>query len=250
MQTGKNIILFLLLSFFLNACSSYVSTPIIFLEPTLAKTTWLHGQEFASKTIENIEVSIAFYRTITNMYIFDVEIKNISDSSVLIEPEFAYYYSLQDKKKDTSEKIFAKNPEHQIELVDKSIAKEKCNYSNEVTADAVFSILDFALTVATITDGKSEDEIDERLEESETMADNRIARDENHEIKIENLTKKRDDWEISALRKTTLVSNSFVQGRLYFQTNNNMEEIKVTIPINNLFFNFVYKINKRYLYRI
>ncbi len=243
----SKISILVIVQLYIQSCS-YTPSPIITLEPTSNTTTWLHGQEFVNNTVGNLDVSIAFYRAIDNLYIFDVEIKNLSDSSIVVSPEQAYYYTFSDGSKAKSEKKFAMNPEKELLRIDNSIAKENQSYSNEVTTDAVFSVLDFALTIATINKEKTDEEINNKNEMYEDMENSRIARDENHEVKVTNLTQKRDEWEISTLRKTTLEKESFIQGRIYFPITNNAKQIKITIPIGEFFFDFFYEVKSLYLY--
>lgn len=245
MRLTQKITAILVLQVLLVSCS-YRSNrkPIIILEPISKPTKWLFGQEFSNKLIDDVEVSIAFYRTVNDIYIFDTEIKNFSNDTILVQPEKISYYPLQEKDTVTSKKILVKNPEEELVLIDDSIARENHNYGTQVTVDAVFTILNFALTIAATT----EEELNNSEEMEIDLEESRISRDEKHDKSLINLNRKRDEWEIGSLRKTSLEPSTFMQGRIYFPINNKSKIIKITIPIGNRFFDFLYKIKVRYLY--
>ncbi len=245
MKLTQKIIAILILQVLLFSCS-YRSNPkpIITLEPISKPTKWLFGQEFTNKLIDDVEISIAFYRAIDDIYIFDTEIKNFSNDTILVQPEKISYYPLQEADTVTSGKTFVKNPEDELVLLDDSIAQENHNYGTQVTVDAVFTILNFALTIA----ASNEEELYDSEEMEIDLEESRISRDDKHDKNLTDLNKKRDEWEIGSLRKTSLEPSTFMQGRIYFPANNKSKIIKITIPIGNRFFEFLYKIKVRYLY--
>jgi hypothetical protein len=232
---SKFLLLFVI-HILMNACS-YKPEPVIILEPVASETSWLFGQEFAKQNIDDIEISTAFYRTIEDVYIFDIEITNQSGKSILISPESFYYINKTDL---SSSIVFAKNPENELTQIDNSISNENNSYNNEVFSDAVFSLLNFAVTIATIGD-ETDDEILNDVDEFENMQENMDMRDDNHVATLNKLNQKRDEWEISILRKTSLESNSFMQGRVYFPVSEKSSLLKITFPIEGKSFDFQFK---------
>lgn len=239
MQFVKSkFLLLLVIHILMNACS-YKPEPVIILEPVASETSWLFGQEFVKQNIDDIKISIAFYRTIEDVYIFDVEFTNQSGESILISPK-DFYYKNKNEVDLSSSTVFAKNPENELTQIDNSISNENNNYNNEVVSDAVFSILNFAVSIATSGD-KTDEEILNEVDNFENMQENMNARDDDHEAAINILNKKRDEWEISTLRKTTLASNSFMQGRVYFPVSKNTSLLKITFPVEGKSFDFQFK---------
>jgi len=147
----EQLVIFLFLMFLV---SCYVSpSPIYKLNPVSENTFWLFGQEYTKASNENIEIAFAFERMIDGNLIFDIEITNISDQTILISPEKFYYYpihSIDESTSDQNNKIFAIDTEIKLHEVDSKISQETARYKSSTDTDNAISLFDLMSDISTI----------------------------------------------------------------------------------------------------
>ncbi len=241
----EQLVILLFLMFFL---SCYVSpSPIYKLNPVSENKFWLFGQEYTKATNENIEIAFAFERMIDGNLIFDIEITNISDQTILISPENFYFYpmhSIDDSTSNQNNKIFAIDPEMKLHEIDSKMSKETARYKSSDDTYNAISLLDLISDVSTIGKKKTEEEVEKENKEDSDREDNKNVRDENYKNKIYDLNTLRDEWELSTIRKTTLFPNTFIQGRIYFPFRTNTKYIKIYAPLKDDLLTFVFLVEK------
>jgi hypothetical protein len=242
----KQLVILPFLMFFV---SCYVSpSPIYKLNPISDNTFWLFGQEYTKSTHKDVEIAFAFERMIDGNLIFDIEITNISDQTILISPENFYYYpmqSIEDSISNQNNKIFAIDPEMKLHEIDSKISTETARYKSSSDTDDAISLLDLMSDISTIGKKKTEEEVEKENKEDSDREDNKNVRDENYRNRMYDLNILRDEWELSTIRKTTLMPNTFIQGRVYFPFRTNTKYIKIYFPLEDDLSTFVFLVEKQ-----
>ncbi len=182
-----------------------------------------------------MEMTLMYERTVGELLIFDIAIKNLSDSIIEVNPTEFYCYSLRNLT-DTSAYggvIFATDPEYQITSFGKTIDNKMANYDEEVGTNGLVTFIDFVGDVINIgkkTREEKESEEKERCEREREYEE----RKQDYYIELERLIKKRSYWENKSLRKTTIFSEKTISGKIHFSKENFMKDIpylKVKLPI-------------------
>ncbi len=229
--------------------SCYVSpSPIYRLTPLADNTFWLFGQEYTKAANENIELAVAFERMIDEYILFGVEINNISDRTILISPENFYFFAMDSIDAPDSiqkMKIFAVDPETKLQEIDREISLRTARYKSESGTDAALSLLDLVADISTIGKEKSQEEIEQEDQEDADREESKYVRDKNYKNDIYNLNAIRDEWELSTIRKTSLLPNTFMQGRVYFPFRSGNKYIKICIPVNDDLLTFTFLVERQ-----
>jgi hypothetical protein len=198
------------------------------LSPEVEWTSWLLGREYAGLPVDSFEVVIAFDRTIGKSIVFDIEITNNSSKSILVSPEEFYYIpmrSLDDR--DSSLQIFAFNPENELLEIDKKVSRENASYASATATDAIFAVLELAEDIAAPNQG----DLDEEIQEGVAREINRNEQEQTHHARVTNLSDLRAEWEMQALRKTTVDPDYQIRGRLHFPVTKNARFLRLSIPV-------------------
>jgi hypothetical protein len=229
---------------FLTSC--YTSPkPVYQLKPMAEESRWYLGQEFVKSDAENIEIAVAFERTVGSYWIFDVEIANLSDQAVLVAPEKFYIKPMQGRS-DTiisaGKYIYAINPEQKLLEIDKHIAREEAHYASAMGTDATISILDLFSDIATIGKEKTPEEIEQEEHEDAEREASRTDTEIRHENSMNQLVDMRGNWENLTLRKTTLFPGYFIDGKVYFPAKRNVNYLELSFPVENTLSTFVFQV--------
>jgi len=187
------------------------------LEPASDDTVWLQGQAYTHRSDGNIAVVASYDGSFRDGLIFDVEITNLTDMEMMIEPQYSYYYPVSSLDQEISERpYFAIDPETEILETDISISRQEAAHKSAMRTDSTLLLLDLFVDIATIGTEKSDEErIEEDLEDIER--EERIQREtQRHEYRHQSLNELRAMWTFDALRKTTLGPSQTIQGQLHF----------------------------------
>lgn len=207
---------------------------------------WLHGKEYSRLTGKNTEVIITFDAVANNRVAFDVEILNNGFESIIVSPELFVSYYLDENKQQLTKNAQQNtiNPENEILQIEKAISRENARYSEENGTKSLFSLFDLAVDVASIGTPKTECE---RREEEQLELEKHIQdqEDDNYHAKVKtNLSYKRDRWEYDALRKTTLLPDYSVSGKIVFPFIQNSHYLKIVFNEEGENMDIVFKVNK------
>lgn len=231
---GLTVLLSVIL--FLSCCS--YQRPLFRLTPETDQTTWLFGKEYSKQSQNGLITAIAFEKYTYNHIVFDVSISNISSEDVLIAPENFYYLTSDSSLSKPRIKIFAIDPELQLIEAEKQSSKEEARYSKTTDLYLFSSFLGLLSDVSSAGKSKTEEEREaERLDDEEERQD----REESeiwHKEKMHDLNELRSEWEVGALRKTTLKERFTIHGKVYFHRNDQTEWIQVNFPLGESCFQF------------
>ena len=219
MKTQKIIFLSLIIlsSQFLANC--YVPpAPIFKLKPQTNNLEWYKGKEIATLTNDSVSVVISFDRSLNDDYLFDVDITNYSEKTLLVDPEKFNYKTISGIKKQNE--LFtataAKDPEKIILNLQKSYSQHKSKMETQAMMYSLGYFLQFAgQTKALVT---NDVELSKHIDH------------QSHKMK-ESLNNSSYIWEILALRKTSLYPNENISGKVFFPVNESAQTLEFSFPI-------------------
>lgn len=236
--------------------------PTFILDPAEDNSVWLNGRQIMTKSIDGIDVAVSFSETEDVYLVLDLEIKNRSAETVLVEPEKFYYRSFaaikyhyrgqklpRDTVKETRYPTYALNPETQLLQLDRQIAHEKADRETSEGLDLFIDIVDLAADIATIDEPKTDEEIREEDEADFERDMTRKAEAAEYRETIRDLGDYRKYWSTITLRKTTLAPNQSVKGKVYFVAKpfppvKRMKMMRMCFPIGNRSFDFLFNRTK------
>ena len=219
-----------LIAFLLVISCAVMPKAVYRLEPVSDDTIWLQGQAYTHRSDENIAVVTSYNGTFRDGLIFDVEITNLTDSDILVEPQYSYYYPVSSPNQEISERpFFAMDPESELLKTDMDISRQEAAHASAMRTESTLVLLDLFTDMATIgTEKTDEERIAEELDDIERDA--RIQTEtRHHEIRHRTLNELRSMWTFDALRKTTLGPSQTVQGQLHFPSMHAGEYIQLHV---------------------
>jgi hypothetical protein len=208
--------------------------PVYRLSPLAEETLWLKGKEYAKIKADSLLIALAFDKYLDDNFILDICVVNQSNKNVLVSPETFYYhavYNLNNSKPIKSVKIQAIDPELKILEIDKSSSRETAHYISEMGKNGFLTFLDFISDITTITISQTEEEDkEEELEDKEREIAS-LEDELQHANSVRTLKTLRDEWELQALRKTTLKPDYLIRGKVYFPINNEAKQYELYFPV-------------------
>lgn len=228
------ILLIVFLSSFLLTNCYVPPNSILKLKPETQNNDWYKGKEIATLDNDSVTIRISYDRSLNNEYLFDIDITNTSERSLLIEPErFSYKMSKGSIKLGESlTKVSARDPEKVILDLQKAYSLHQSNMETQAIIYSLGYFLQFAGQTKALVTGDAElsnriDRQGHRLKEDQLMDD--IANNRINES-LENSTYV---WEILALRKTTLFKNESISGKVFFPATELAKTLEFSFPISN-----------------
>ena len=242
MNTFKSVIIISLLSLFIVACSP---APVFRLAPDEKNTTFYYGAEYVQSDVDDILVSLAYYRHAGNMISFDVEIVNYSEESVRISPEKFYItaFNATPTHPDATalKQVNAIDPEEMLLAIDKKRSRENASEQTNMVLHATGEVLSLAGELASIGGDRSSEDREEarrdRIERRAIRADQRYQ----HDVEMHSLAVQRDSWEYDTLRKTDLLPDYHIRGLVYVPANPDARYFELIIPVDRTEHRFVFR---------
>lgn len=240
----KTIIL-ILIPLTLSGC--FAPSSVFTLTPTETEVHWVNGIGMVNKNAQGISIMAGYVENHGNLFTFDVIIKNESDKSILIDPmKFEcsnLYYKSDDITKLTSKgpTSFAIDPESQIQQVNLEISRENADYETFTTWNTIGSVLNLFISVASIGREKSEEEAQADESRTEDIRVYAIERKNDHMLRIGSLNDKKGFWQTQVLRKTTLISDQSIEGKVFFKPLYEAEYIQLRFPIDSTCFEILFE---------
>lgn len=242
------LILFLFAALLFTNCSPS-RTAIINLKPQTSNNEWYKGKEISTIDNDSIVIRISFDRSDNNYYVFDTEIINNSEKTILVEPDKFSYKIISGKIKGGDAIILsAKDPEKVILELQKNYAIHKNNVEMEAMASSFGYFLQFVgQTKALVT---NDPELSKRIDhQSQRMKEDELINDIQNNIVGSALENSSYIWEILALRKTTLYPYQNISGKIFFPISGLAETLKFCFPLDEYELNILYKQESTPLYK-
>jgi hypothetical protein len=182
--------------------------------------------------------------------IFNCEIKNNSDSTILVSPEtfrMDIYQTIQlvpTKQKIEKSSLFAFNPEQEILAIDKALARERASYANTLILQTTSDVLQIASEISTAP--KTEEALEKRNNYWENSHIQSANTESSHLARSYYLNQRKIDWKLDPIRKTTLRPGESIRGLVLFPTNhkqrnsNLQTKIQLTFPLGRIELHYNY----------
>lgn len=216
-------------SIFTYSCASPI--PIAKLEAIDPESSyWQQGMEIVTLTNDSLDVEMGYLRREGAHYLFDLTITNRRSMPVLIDPTNFFYQPIFEQNR-TEAIVRAENPENHILFEEKRLAQLEADSRNNAISSLVVGTVELAAAVATSTEDENDDQ---------TYARNYTEEEIRIDYETQNAINQRSYWETSALRKTTLFPNHYVQGLVFMKWNRTADQIWVLIPVDDQEFEFRY----------
>lgn len=219
-------------SLLFNACVS--PAPVYRLTSFDADPTWIHGREYVVKRVSSHEVGLRYSYMRGRLLVFDVDIVNMSNSDLLVDPATFYSVPLKDKTAAHNAdggRVFAINPEPMIEQIEKSISRENASAANAALADLTLATGKIVTDIAGIGDPKSKQEPEKKARREREEESERFNREMRYDAAMRRLTDERTEWERYALRKHTLHPDETLRGSIYFPVQEEARFLTVVLSV-------------------
>jgi len=238
-MANRTFISFVALICILLSCTSRT----LVIQPIAENTFWEQGREYIHHRDDQLEMMLCYEKQSLDRIVFYLEITNTDSSILHIDPRSFYYFFGGDTADETEKKkprrIYAKDPEKEIERIEKKIEQENSSYATSSTLDAISGLLSAVGSIVSLFSSNDEkDAADE--EEAEEDYDPEQARIE-HETIIEALENEKYYWQNDVLRKTTLLQNKYVGGFIEFTFIEDISAFSIQIPVDSSLISFNFK---------
>ncbi|MCK4532706.1 hypothetical protein KAU39_02880 [bacterium] len=244
----KKVLSILFIGLFISSCSTLPKpNPINSLFPVDQQNLkYENGHPVILMKQENANVSLGFIKKTNEGFVFEMTVTNNSAKPILFDPVMSYYSI--NVSSITVQKEYAIDPESKINEIDNKLEKEKpACYTAEQT-DAFSDTLDVALDIVDIFKTNTEEEIrikEEKEKAEEKEQEEKLKKEVNEMKKYESLKNElligRTFWAEESLRKNTVESDKFIKGYISFPYNQNANQMKMIINIEDKVFEFDFK---------
>ncbi len=211
------------------------------LEPQGSRTYWNWGRQYAIETSGEIEVRIAFENNTRSQLVFNIEIENFGNDTLLVAPELFYveYFKLANDTAAYATES-AVDPESMIVQLEKDQSQQNADEINNATSQLLEVSLEAASDIATLGQEQTQEEYE--LEQADRDRSRAYRAQENFDLKMNqmSLDERRIFYDETLLRKTSLPPNTRMTGQSYFWFDKNVALYRIYIPLgqHTLWFDF------------
>jgi len=238
----QSILLFVLFPLLIVSCSP---APVFRLSPDADKSTFYYGTEYVQSDVDDVLVSLAYYRHIDNKIVFDVEIVNYSEEPIRVSPEKFYITAFNGPPAHSDAVALrqknAIDPEMMLLELDKKQSKEKASEQTNRVLYATGEVLSLAGELASVGSDASSHERErarrDRIERRALRADQRY----HHESTMYSLSAQRESWEYDTVRITDLFPDQHLRGLVYFTGNPDARYFELVLPVGKTDHRFVFR---------
>ncbi len=243
MKIYKTIFLNIVLLSSLLLTNCFVPPASIFkLKPQTNNLEWHKGKEIATLTNDSVSIIISFDRSLNDDYLFDLDIINYLEKTLLVEPQKFSYKMISGtiKQNEILTTTSARDPEKVILDLQKAYAIHQSQVQTQTMFYSLGYFLQFAAqTKALVT---NDVELSNRIDQqSQRTKENELIDAVKNQMIGEFLANSYYIWEILALRKTTLRKNESISGKVFFPVKEKAKKLEFTFPIGEnelkIFFN-------------
>ncbi|TGE28052.1 hypothetical protein [Hymenobacter metallicola] len=234
------------------------------VKPSQPDSEWHDGRPAVSTNFDSVEVQLAYSHLRDKELMFEVEIRNGSDSAVAINPGTFYYQPVM-MDRATAKKnavklnpnvsyvpsmVYAINPEARIQQLSARLDKE-ARKANGVSALEWFSIIGNVAEDLTPVKGTEKEKQAEELRREQARIDNKIYFEEqrlNHAEQADRAFNEKELWEVKMLRKNILRPGEMAHGYVVFPVFDQTLLLRISMPIGErtLIYDFDQERNKGY----
>ena len=232
MRTLPVIILTTLL---LGGC---VAPEVLKVVPLNEDVKWRYGNQLVSKETEGVTCELTFLRTTPDYFIYQVNVVNNSNKSLLVDPGLFYIVPASEGNNSYGV-IKAIDPESHLIALDKREARVKRNGPGIILLSAAGLALGASIANSDNESGYL------FAEAADGLAQGFVAHSYNRQYELADIKDERNFWENKALRKTTIEPTYKVDGLVLFPRCSHCREMKLYVPLDELNFAFDFNLVKQ-----
>lgn len=207
----------------------------LILNPMNAETIWKQGTECIKTSDGNLEMLICNKGT-TPQLLFELEITNTGDTPQLVDPS-QFYYSIPSTEEAPQETpplpVFCSiNPETKIDEVEKKMVNEQASHDLSSALDLACLFGGCLLMGSSMVAG-DKDGVDSSMEIIDDTTDRMNRESEDHQRTMGRLAGTKVYWSKKTIRKTTLMKNQTITGKIHFPRSKALDAISFHFPIGD-----------------
>lgn len=214
--------------------SSCVSPlPISRLSPDEAQGKWIAGRKYLTQSVGDYSLTLSFYKSDGNLLLFDALFENLSNEEIDFSPLQGRIVAQKMDKTEIST-LYPIDPESKLLEYDKTESRERARLANQSISNVVIATSDLIATVAEDTNPNlSQEQANANYNQRERDGQNRLADMDRQEAYLESIKNTRLYWEEAPIRRTTVGSNEYVEGKLFFERTKEAAFYTITFDIPN-----------------
>jgi len=209
-------------------------SPVLRLSPQSKDVVWVGGTEAITRTGKTVRAAVAFAREQGNQIAFRVELENLTDTNVLLEP--ARFYAMTCARKGTpptrtcGATRLVSDPERMLLALDMKRSRDKAGNANAEAFWGTMVLLDATLGVASAVGGHGRGTTSAlvAMDLSANAMDSVSTRDR---LQATGYELERANWSAMALRKTTLFPGKRVAGLVLTERDESASEVWLHVRI-------------------
>ncbi len=202
------------------------------------ETKWLNGKELVKLSNDTADIIVNYDTSDNGMLIFDLSVYNKSNETILISPN-DFYCNINNRLNE-AKKVQAIDPEKMIKYYSKRIESLRARNKSENKEDLVFSLFEVADNFSSKTSEEREEAYEVRRDRKRKQ-ELRINRNNSN---LDLYKEQRISFETGALRKTSLLPEHKIGGKIYFPMRGSLTEFSLLLPIGKTEFDIKYDIEK------
>jgi predicted house-cleaning noncanonical NTP pyrophosphatase (MazG superfamily) len=231
-------------------CGCIPPEPVITLTPAEQEVRWECGVGLMDKYDKGVSILAGFIENDNGLLSFDVTIKNESQHSVLVDPKYfecqphSKYEPGSSRQEQSGILAHAVDPEIKMQQLDSQLAEEHANFQSSNSIAAVGTMLDIVSHVASIFSPLTDEqrEVHRRQDEdTKVRMDDQQAR---HISTVEWLRQEKSFWQTQPVRKTTLLPQESIRGRVFFHLQK-AKFLKLGYPIGEAYIEMWFKQDRK-----
>lgn len=206
--------------------------PVLRLEPQTKEVVWIGGTAVITRQGRATRAAVAFVREQGEHIVFRVELENLSDEPILVDP--ARFYSATCWLKGTpasrscGPSRYVRDPEQALLALDLAHSRQVASAANQEAFLGAMLLLEATAGVASATAGHGRGTTNALIATTGT-ADSIRAVEQNRHHQVSAYELERSNWSTAALRKSTLLPGNKVAGLVFVEKDPSASEVSLQI---------------------
>jgi hypothetical protein len=206
--------------------------PVLRLAPRTQEVVWIGGTAAQIQRGKNTRAAVAFVREQGDAIAFRVELENLSDQPIVVDPAHFYYVTCWQKgvppSRSCGSSRYVKNPEQALLALDMAHSRDIASAANHEAFLGAMLLLEVGAGVASATTGRGGGTT-HALIAADGTADSLRAVEQRRHHQASAYELERSNWSTAALRKNTLLPGNAVAGLVFIDKDPSASEVSLQI---------------------
>lgn len=222
------VIYLLSVSILLLGCSAHeVMHPPLFDVHQIENETGYFSED---ESVGCSSAYVEFVQQEGSLFLFYTEISNNSEDTLIVYPQEIYLEVIKDfndQNDQTSNRYFAIDPSHEIEVIDKQLKEESNRHDNSTAMNIFFGLFTTVVDLASDVENKGEAVVNDIF----NTGANQVGEEIYHSDSKKSLNEIKNFWMNDILNEKYICPGDTARGLLYLPYSNTAETFKVVIPV-------------------